>query len=242
MGVPATSTVAAIPNRPDAPVVRNLHRGSVAAAVASLDLHGADALVQDLVRDRTAATSVAPGKSHIKRWIEFHGMVYPTPPAPPVWPLTVDAITRVASLFKGGGYRSYENYNQAAKNRHIEDGHAWTQLLEYTNKWVTRSVLRGIGPARQSCPFKFVRLCRLTRAAAPMVVGGPQMPVHMAILSSLFLLREIEAITANLSAWTFDHEEVELSWRLPSSKTDHMALGTSRTWPCLCDIDNFACP
>ena len=85
-GAPQPPTAAAIPNRPDAPVVRNLHRGSVAAAVAGLELHGADALVQDLVRDRTARTSVAPGNTHLKRWIEFHGLAYPTPPAPPVWP------------------------------------------------------------------------------------------------------------------------------------------------------------
>ena len=57
--VPASSSVAALLNRRDAPVVRNLHRGSVAAAVAGLELHGADALVQDLVRDRVAKTSIA---------------------------------------------------------------------------------------------------------------------------------------------------------------------------------------
>ena len=103
-GVPPPTTMATIPNRSDAPVVRNLRRGSVAAAVAGLDLHGADALVQDLVRDRTARTSVAPGNTHIKRWIEFHGLAFPTPPTPPVWPLTVDSLVRVGSLFKGGGY------------------------------------------------------------------------------------------------------------------------------------------
>ena len=125
VGVPTSSSVAAVPNRRDAPVVRNLHRGSANAAIASHELHGADALVQDLVRDRVAKTSIAPGNSHLKLWAHFHSIVYPTQPSPPVWPITVESLQRVASLFKGGGYRSYENYRDAAKHRHTELGAVW---------------------------------------------------------------------------------------------------------------------
>ena len=99
----ASSSADAVPNRRDAPVVRNLQRGSATAAIASLDLHGADALVQDLIRDRMAKTSIAPGNSHLKLWARFHSIVYPTQPSPPVWPITVESLQRVASLFKGGG-------------------------------------------------------------------------------------------------------------------------------------------
>ena len=240
-GIPASSSVAAVPTRRDAPVVRNLQRGSVPATVASLELYGADALMQDLVRDKDAKSCIAPGNSHLKLWAHFHGIVYPTQP-PPVWPITVESLQRVASLFKGGGYRSYENYRDAAKRRHIELGHYWTQQLDHTNKWVTRSVLRGIGPARQSCPFHFKRLVNLPRNMQPLVPDGPQCPIHMALLGCLFLLREIEASTAYLSAISFNTQDLEVSWQLPSSKTDHLALGTVRTLPCLCDLTDFACP
>ena len=67
-------------------------------------------------------------------------------------------------------------------------------------------------------------------------------PMHLALLSILFLLREVESGTAKVAAWTFDHEDQELTWNLPGSKTDPMALGTTRTWGCLCDLPNFACP
>ena len=40
----------------------------------------------------------------------------------------------------------------------------------------------------------------------------------------------------------FDHENLEVSWNLPGSKSDHMALGVSRSWPCLCGLANFFCP
>jgi len=55
-------------------------------------------------------------------------------------------------------------------------------------------------------------------------------PMHLALLSTLFLLREVESGTANVSAWSFDHCDKELSWNLPGSKTDPLALGTTRTW------------
>ena len=67
-------------------------------------------------------------------------------------------------------------------------------------------------------------------------------PMHLALLSTLFLLREVESGTANVSAWTFDHDDKEVSWNLPGSKTDPLALGTTRTWGCLCELKDFACP
>ena len=67
-------------------------------------------------------------------------------------------------------------------------------------------------------------------------------PMHLALLSTLFLLREVEAGTSNISAWTFDHSDMEISWNLPGSKTDPMALGTTRTWGCLCELPDFSCP
>ena len=66
--------------------------------------------------------------------------------------------------------------------------------------------------------------------------------MHLALLATIFLLREVEASTALASAWTFDHEALELTWLLPGSKTDHMALGVHRSWPCLCGLENFFCP
>ena len=163
---------------------------------------------------------------------------------PCTYPVTADSIIRVGSLFKKAGYRSFPNYLSAAKTRHIEGPPPaeWTQLHDHTGKWVSRSVLRGIGPARQSCPFHFKRLCSLPRQSQPLVEGGPMQPVHLALLSSLFLLREVESGTAKVSAWSFDHGDKEITWNLPGSKTDPMALGTARTWGCLCELKDFACP
>ena len=71
---------------------------------------------------------------------------------------------------------------------------------------------------------------------------GPCNPVVFALMATIFLLREVEASTARVSAWTFDDDVQELTWLLPGSKTDHKALGVRRTWPCICGLQAVPCP
>jgi len=61
-------------------------------------------------------------------------------------------------------------------------------------------------------------------------------------MATIFLLREVEVSTSVAAAWRFDHDKLEVSWNLPGSKSDHLALGVSRSWPCLCGLANFFCP
>jgi hypothetical protein len=216
--------------RADAPAVRHLHRGSFETAAAALAVTGAGPIVDDLVRDRHSRSTVASTVSWLNTWRRFHTLAFrDSVPPVPVFPVTPRTLVVVASLFKSGGYRAFANYLSSAKSAHIEAGFDWDQLLVHTGAWVTRSVLRGIGPARQSCSFKFAELCRLPRSMAPLVDGGPVAPFSFTILACLFLLREIEAANALTSAWTFNHEAKELTWTLPSGKSDHLALGTHRT-------------
>ncbi len=157
-------------------------------------------------------------------------------------PVTPRGLVHIAALFKSGGYRAFPNYLSAAKASHVEAGFEWDQLLAHTGSWVSRSVLRGIGPARQSCSFRFPELCSLPTSPAPLVAGGPHAPFHFTMLASMFLLREVEAANALVSAWSFCHDNKELTWLLPASKSDHLALGTRRTWGCRCDDPGLCCP
>ncbi len=229
--------------RHDAPAVRNVRRGSFADASAELARLGVGPMVDDLVRDRHARSSIAACTSWLNTWRRFHDLAFrgyvPVVPMYPVTPLT---LVHVAALFKAGGYRGFANYLSALKSAHIEAGFEWDQLLAHTGAWTTRSVLRGIGPARQSCSFLYDKLCLIPKQHAPLVVGGLHSPMHFTLLACIFMLREVEAANALRSAWTFNHDSEELTWLLPSGKTDHLALGTPRTWGCLCAIPGFGCP
>eukprot|EP00971_Amphidinium_carterae_P286884 5695523-Amphidinium_carterae.2 len=48
------------------------------------------------------------------------------------------------------GYRSWANFLSVARGTHVSAGHAWTEQLDHLAKQCTRSVTRGMGPARQS--------------------------------------------------------------------------------------------
>ena len=102
--------------------------------------------------------------------------------------------------------------------------------------------MRGIGPARQSAPFNLLKLMRIPRSCTPLVELGPCNPMHMTILACVFMLREVEVATALVSSWTLSESDQEITWLLPGSKSDHMALGVRRSWPCLCGLDTMPCP
>jgi hypothetical protein len=71
---------------------------------------------------------------------------------------------------------------------------------------------------------------------------GPGNPLTFTLLAIIFLLREVEASTSRVSAWSFNDEAKELTWNLPGSKSDHRALGVKRTWPCICGHKVVPCP
>lgn len=239
----ALFTTGNIITRPDAPIVKNLRRGSVEDVAAGLRMLGAETLVDELLRDRTALAGAASVASCTTTWRKIHELFFTGEPTTvPVYHVAPRSLVLVGALFENGGCRTFANYDSAAKAAHIEERFEWDQLNAHTTGCVTRSVLRGIGPARQNCSFHLARLCRLPRPTTSIVRGGPQAPVHLALLASIYLLPEVEASTATVSAWDLDAVDMELTWSLLFSKTDRLALSTKRTWGCLCGLEGFFCP
>ena len=123
--------------RSDAPIIRNVRRGSASEAISSFRLEGEPALVDELIRDRSANSSQAPAASMVSTWHRFHHEALDTPAAAtPVLPVTIRSLVVVGALFKRGGYRSFDNHVSAIKGQHIEAGYGWTQLHAHTAKWV----------------------------------------------------------------------------------------------------------
>jgi len=84
----------ALGNRADAPVVRNLRRGTIADALAALRDAGVTALVEDLLKDRYAQSAEASNASLLTTWAPsyaeaFRRNVDDATCSEPMLPLTV---------------------------------------------------------------------------------------------------------------------------------------------------------
>ena len=241
----STAAVQPAPLRNDLAVVRNIRRGGPQAALERANAQGMDTLISELHTDREAASGRGGKDILIRTWARFHSMAAQREECSqlgPMLPLTQAGVVAVASLFKAGGYRSYPNYWSAVKLLHIESGYPWTDLLDVTGRWVTRSVLRGIGPARQSRPLSMAKLLTLESTEEPLIEGGPIWPIRSLLLGSIFLLREVELAASTTGHIRLDTESCEVTWKLASSKADPEAKGTSRTWGCLCGSPALPCP
>ena len=83
------------PNRYDAPVIRNVRRGSAAEAISSFHSEGEPALVDELIRDRNANSGQAPAAALLSTWHRFHHAALDTPAAvAPVLPVSHSQLGR----------------------------------------------------------------------------------------------------------------------------------------------------
>ena len=64
-------------------------------------------------------------------------------------PITTEKIKAVVSQLKRQGYLSVGNLIGAAKDKHLDAQHPWTEFLIREAKRATRSGVRGRGAARQ---------------------------------------------------------------------------------------------
>jgi hypothetical protein len=230
--------------RADFTEVRNVIRGGRQSAMASSSSMVGD-MVALLRRDRESASGRGARGSLLSTWRGFHsnarqvsGILLPED----IVPVTVLGLEVIAAYFKRGGYRSYPNYLSAIRSLHIESGHPWTAQLDSLGRWTTRSVLRGIGPARQSRPFKLADVMALAQVDGPLVPGGPRFPLQAVLLGSMFLLREVELAGVTVDNVLLCERLKEVTLKLTSSKSDSMALGTTRTWGCICGVPTLPCP
>ena len=156
--------------------------------------------------------------------------------------MTVWSLVCVASLFKKGDDRSFNQYVSSLKGFHVEAGRAWTQEIEYARAWCKRSVLRGIGPARQSHELDLPAAIQLPDSETPWSDNGPLWPRRVVSVGSAFLGRVIEIANARGTDMSLNHSAREVTWLLPASKSDPEALGVKRTLGCLCGVPGFPCP
>ena len=118
----------------------------------------------------------------------------------------------------------------------------WTQQLDRGARDASRSVLRGIGPARQAAEFElFALLVQVPLDLDdPVTRSGPTGPGRMLCAGTFWVLREIELSFAKVRHISIAPDG-SVSWDLPVSKTDPAAIGCTRSWACVCAALYGAC-
>ena len=162
-------------------------------------------------------------------------------------PLNVWKIKAVAAMFKAGHYTSFSNYASRAKTEHIDQFHVhgvpWSEELTVELKGGLRSITRGKGPAKQSFPVDLLKVIKCGVSDAPTVDGGPVGMTDLLIIGTYFMARELEIACARCGHFSVDVLAAEVTWNMPVTKNDTQALGTHRTWGCLCNVLlNLGCP
>jgi len=197
-------------------------------------------------KDKYSASSQATRSSIEKTWLEYHEKATRMNPAiagQPAFPMSATSFASIAALMKVDNFRSFGNYASWAKAQHISKGFDWTQQLELEQKCALRSVNRGLGVARQSASFDLDNIAAVRCDAPVKHAGQPVFPADLAVLGSLWVLREIEAAWAAVNDINVDYDNKSISWHLPVSKTDPRAKACTRSWGCLCSAGpETSCP
>ena len=79
--------------RKDMPIIKNARRGGTAQAIVATQSVGLQSLIDNLHRDREAASGIGATNSHLATWTTFHHKVYGSPGDvtwAPVLPLVPD--------------------------------------------------------------------------------------------------------------------------------------------------------
>jgi len=205
------------------------------------DMQGA---LDDYEKDKYAGSNTRA--SVARTWNDYHIKAHrfsPTSVSFEAFPMTVEALRRIAALMKADGFRSFGNYASWAKAEHISRGHAWSQQLGLELKAALRSVGRGLGPPRQSRPFDLLAIASDMSKTPSSTSGSPLFPSFAVLLGALWVLREIEIAWAVWADVFISESLMKVSWTLPVSKTDPGAKSCTRTWGCMCaHLSPAVCP
>ena len=188
--------------------------------------------------DIVSSTTAGPAASRRKLWAELAIKAGAQDP----FELDPTLMFKVMGALKLAGFRSAQLYLDTAKAVHISSGHPWTAQLQQAYRASVRSCTRGLGTPKQASPLPLAKLGQFTTQDA-VAKGGPVWPGRATLLASWWLLREIEASHATVDHVEINPELRQVSWRLPSSKTDWKALGATRKHTCACSfLDPSICP
>ena len=226
--------------RGDLPVVQEFgRRASFTLALVAAQPNNRKRALDELDRDILARSTQPSQESRVRTYRALCAAWQVEP-----FPISIESIRSFAASMKAGFYRSAALYFQAVVNFQLrflrEPVHP---LLRSTIRDVTRSVKRGLGPAKLKEGFDVFALANLIDPddSDPFDALNVHHFADLLIIGCWFMLREIEVAGAVSQHLTLHGTEVQLT--LPVHKTaadGNMAIRTLRC-PCKAIIHKL-CP
>ena len=137
---------------------------------------------------------------------------------------------------KAGRYSSGASYLSAARVFSRDSGHPEHPLIPHAIRKSVNSIERGVGQQRQTHALPLQRMEDLPECDSPWTRDGPVGPADTLVVSSWWLMREIETSAINMSEVTLDERLLRAELRLSCSKNDCRAIGKGRVHGCCCDV------
>ena len=154
--------------------------------------------------------------------------------------LTPDLVYDVVAAMVAAKYRSIGSYISLATEQMVEDGGTVTKRLELYLRRARRAAKKGIGPPRRSLALPMERMTELDDSETPLCQDGPAHPRRVSILSSWWLMREIESANTTLRCVTCSPAAGTVN--LPPTKTEQQGFTVSRTLGCTGETAPTMCP
>ena len=218
--------------RHDLPVAYSGRRANFSLAVAAGQPNSRKRSLDALDSDILARSTNPANEARLRTYLAIC-TVWEIPP----WPLTSENIRAFGASMKQGGYRSAGIYFQSLcsyQQRTLRT--PIPPMIRYCIKDCVRSIKRGLGVTRlkDGFPALGLTLIPVSEDDHPFDISSIPHARDMAVVSTWFMLREIEMAAARASHLRVDSFEVFIL--IPTYKTDTFGKLTERSLKCTCRI------
>eukprot|EP00435_Cladocopium_sp_Y103_P022823 s2498_g5.t1 len=216
----------------DTPVVRQVKRASLQAAIDAALPNNRRRCVEALERDVLANTTKPSTDSKVKTY-QTICLAWQVEP----WPVTLRSIQCFGASLKEGAYKSAQGFFQAIftyQRRHLQQD--VDSVIRGAARDYTRSISRGIGPSALKDSFDVDLLTQIpvNHAAEPFDMLSAIHGRDVMILACWFMMRELELASCRWSHLYVAGPTVNLM--LPVQKNDTAGSLTLRTLRCACRV------
>ena len=148
------------------------------------------------------------------------------------FPLGIKDVVGIASVLDSAGLKAGDQYLAEAKAMHVEAGHNWSAPLEANMTLCRRALRRDKGPECRAKEVKIQDISEDVWELYTLAARNPQRVAWSYAWATIWMLRAVEAAEVRIGHVMFGDGGKKVCLRIPKSKTDQEASGTTRSLGC----------